>query len=68
MELSAMLTPEEQLYYSRQLLLPQIGAEGQQRLQQARVLTRTGEPLDGRLLITDLLTSKHHTFYSPPNR
>lgn len=33
-----MWQTDEQLYYSRQLLLPQIGIEGQQRLQNARVL------------------------------
>lgn len=33
-----MFTSDERLYYSRQLLLPQIGEEGQQRLGKARVL------------------------------
>jgi adenylyltransferase/sulfurtransferase len=33
-----MFTSEERLYYSRQLLLPQLGEEGQQRLRNARVL------------------------------
>lgn len=33
-----MLTSDERLYYSRQLLLPQIGEQGQQRLRNARVL------------------------------
>jgi adenylyltransferase/sulfurtransferase len=32
------LTPEETLRYSRHLLLPQVGAEGQRRLKHARVL------------------------------
>ena len=32
------LTPEETLRYSRHLLLPQVGSEGQRRLKQARVL------------------------------
>jgi len=35
---SAQLTPEEILRYSRHLLLPEVGVEGQQRLRAARVL------------------------------
>ena len=33
-----MFTSDERLYYSQQMLLPQIGEEGQERLRQARVL------------------------------
>ena len=36
--MSAQLTPEEILRYSRHLLLPEVGVEGQERLRAARVL------------------------------